>query len=254
MLQELLAGQVFAHFLVFCRLGAIIMLMPILGERFVPNRMRLAFAALFTLLVTPTVAPILPGEPATVGGLALLVGGEIFVGVFIGYLGRLMLSALETAGMIISFQTGLSSALYFNPMLAEQGSLIGVFLTLTAMLLLFQTDLHHLMLRGAVDSYGLFRPGAPPPVGDFTQVIVRLVGESFRIGLQIAGPLLVIITVLYVALGLLSRLMPQLQVFFVALPLQLVLGLILFGLTLPTAFLIFMQYFSSTLGGLLRPS
>lgn len=253
MLPELAAAEIFGYFIVFCRLGATVMMMPLIGERFVPNRARLGFALLFALIVYPVVARQIPAMPPTIGGTVLLIAGELGVGMFIGMISRLLVNALETAGTIISYQTGLSSALFFNPLAAEQGSLIGVLLTLVGTLLLFQTNLHHVMIRGLVDSYGVFVPGRLPPIGDFTQAITKMVSESFAIAMRLSGPLLLVITVLFIALGVLSRLMPQLQVFFVGLPLQIALGFLIVAVTLSTAMLIFLDRVGAGFGALLSP-
>jgi flagellar biosynthetic protein FliR len=253
MLAQLVGGQIFQLFLVFCRIGSAMMLLPGLGEQTISTRIKLLLALGISVVVAPLVAPMLPAMPADPASLLLILGGEIAVGIFIGTVARTLFNALSIAGTLIAFQTGLASAQVLNPALAEQESLPGVLLGLMAIVIIFETDLHAMMLRGLVDSYMLFTPGHLPPVGDFTEAITKVTARAFRIGLQLAAPFIVISTVLMAALGLLSRLVPSLQIFFLALPLQLGIGLGLIAVTLPTVLLYFFDDFASALGSLLAP-
>ena len=254
MLERLLTAEVFALMLVFARIGSALMLLPAIGENYVSPRIRLLLAGAIAILVAPVVAPRLPGLPGSVGAMALLLGGEIGVGLFIGTVGRIALTSLETAGTLISFQTGLASASIFNPLLSDQSSLVSVLISVVGLVLIFETDLHHLMLRAAVDSYTLFVPGALPPLGDFTEMVSRLVARSFTIAMQLSAPFLVLSTVIYIALALISRLMPTLQVFFVALPLQLFVGFLLLSLTFSTVMMWFLENFADVIRGFLAPT
>lgn len=248
-----LPAQFYAFFLVFARMGSAVMLMPGIGEGLVSTRVRLTFALLLAFIVLPAVQPVLPPMPATVPGLTLLVAGEVLIGFFIGSIARIALLLLETAGFIISMQIGLASAQAFNPSLGTQGSLPGAFLGTLGLLMIFVTNLHHLFLLGLVDSYTIFQPGMALPLGDFSHEITRMVADGFRVALQISAPLLVIGTLFYCGLGILSRLMPQLQIFFVALPVQLTLGLFLFSLILSAAMMWFLRYYESVLTRFLSP-
>lgn len=254
LVERLLTAELFALVLIFARVGSAMMLLPGFAENSVPVRVRLMLAMAITLVVAPMLAPGLPRLPGNPINLALLLMGEIGIGLFIGTMARLLLSALEIAGMVIALQIGLASAVIFNPLLNEQGSLTGIFLMLLGITLLFEVDAHHLMLRGVFDSYTLFVPNALPPIGDFTELLTRLVGQSFKIGLQMAAPFLLVMTMLYIALALVSRLMPQLQIFFLALPLQLLIGILLLGATVSSIMLLFLDTFAATFRGLLRPT
>jgi flagellar biosynthetic protein FliR len=254
LLQQFVTASTFALILVFCRVGSAMILLPGIGENYVSPRVRLLLAAAISLLVTPVVAPRLPADPGSPAVLALMVGSEIGIGLFIGTIARIMITSLETAGTLISFSIGLATANIFNPLLSDQGSLTSVLISIVGVVLLFQTDMHHLMLRGLVDSYSLFVPGALPPLGDFTEMVGRMFSRSFAIALQLAAPFIVISLMLNVALGLLSRLMPQLQIFFLALPLQIVLGFLLVVLTFSTLMLWFLNNFAEVMRGFLAPT
>ncbi|MGQ0662781.1 MAG: flagellar biosynthetic protein FliR [Pseudomonadota bacterium] len=250
MLDQLVGGQLFGLLLVFARIGAAFVLLPGFGEAYVPVRYRLLLAVAITVVLAPALAPDLPGLPSAPVELLPLLGGEIAVGLFLGLVVRLTLVALHTAGMIIAYQSSLANALTFDPASAQQGALTGAWLTAIALVLIFITDLHHLMLRSLADSYAMFRPGALPPVGDFAEAMVRITAESVSLGVRIAAPLLVFGLIFFLALGLLARLMPQLQVFFIAMPLQIALGLLVLGMTIAAIMLAVLDSFEETLRAL----
>lgn len=229
------------------------MLMPGLGESYVPVRVRLLAAALITAIIFPVVDPLLPGPPDKLMAIVLLLLGEGLIGVFIGTVARVLVSALITAGTVIAFLIGFANAVLFNPMLQDQGALTAVFLSLLGTLLIFVTNAHHLMFVAMVDSYTLFAPGSVPPFDDFAETISRLVSGSFNVGVQLAAPFILVSTLFYISLGLLARLMPQFQVFFVGLPLQIILGLAVFMVTVSSIMLWFLDYFETGISGFIAP-
>lgn len=253
MLETLLTTQLFAWILVFARVGTAMSLLPGFGDSYVPVRVRLLFALAVSAVVTPVLGDRLPPLPATVGELFLLIGGEILVGAFLGTITKMLMSALDVAGMVISSQISLANAFVLNPMMAAQGSLVSAFLGIMGLTLIFVTDLHHLLLLAVVDSYSLFMPGAPLPFGDFGDMMAELLSRSFSIGMRIAAPFLVAGLLFYLALGLLNRLMPQIQVFFIAMPAQIGLGLLLLVLTLSAGMLFWLRGFEQTVYGFLDP-
>jgi flagellar biosynthesis protein FliR len=243
-LSEFLPTNTFAALLVFARIGSAMMLLPGFGEVYVPQRYRLLFALIFSGLLLPVLAPVLPRLPASPAELVLVLGGELVIGVFIGTMTRLILAALQIAGQIVSLQMGLSNAQVFNPMEASQDSIPSAFYAVLGVLLIFITNTHHLMLRGLVDSYAVFVPGHLPPVEDLSQTVAHAVAASFRLGIEMAAPFIVLGTVFFVGLGLIARLVPQLQVLFVTQPLQIMGGLLLMGLIAATGMGWFLQVFT----------
>ncbi len=245
MLDQILPANIFAAALVFARLGSALMLLPGIGEVYVSPRLRLVLALGITLVATPVIAPSLPRLPAGTIQLFLMLGGEIGVGLFLGTIARILLAAVEVAGTIISVNLGLSAALIFNPMLQQQESITSAFYSVAGVLIIFLADLHHPMLRALVASYGVFEPGVFFQLGDFSDAVARAVTESFRIGVEMAAPFMIIGTIFYVAVGMISRLTPQLQILFVIQPLQIVAGLFAFGLLLATGLQWFVERFAA---------
>ncbi len=247
MLEEILPATVFSVLLVFARVGGALMLMPGFGEAYVPARSRLILALVISVVVSPVLLPVLPVLPTSAAVLFVLILGEIFVGVFLGALARMIMGALTTAGMALAYMSALANALVNDPAVQQQGSIAGSFLSITALLLIFVLDLHHLILAAIIDSYALFPPGDLPPVGDFSQMISRVAADSFHLGVKLATPFLVVGLLFYLGVGLLARLMPQVQIFFVVMPLQLYLGFAMFAISLPVMLGWFLGVFEDTL-------
>ena len=247
MLEQIIPQNLFAYFLVFARIGAVLMLMPGFGVGFVPTRVRLIIALAVSLVVLPIVAPVLPPTPTTPIDLFIMLGKEIVAGLFIGVAARTMLTALQAAGMVAAYQSSLANALVNDPASQQQGALAGSFLTITALLLIFVTNLHHVMLAAIVDSYGLFVPGQPLPVGDFSAAAARVVGRSFLLAIQVAAPFIVVGLLFSAGIGLLNRLMPQVQMFFIIMPLQVFLGIFLLMVAGSSILLWFMTAFGEGL-------
>ncbi|MFA7457174.1 MAG: flagellar biosynthetic protein FliR, partial [Micavibrio sp.] len=133
----------------------------------------------------------------------------------------------------------------FNPSLAVQGSVYGAFLSVMAVTLLFVTNLHHLLIHGLVESYELFPIGGVPDSGSMAELAARAVSASFLTGFQMATPFIVISLLLYIGMGVLSRLMPQVQVFILALPIQIMLSLVTLAIVLPAMMLFFLSRFEA---------
>ncbi len=226
-LQTFLTTGVFAFMLAFVRTGTVVMLMPGIGNTFVPPQTRLYFALGFSFVLFPLIQAKLPVPVPPATAMIMLIVVEFVIGFFIGSIARIMMAALDTAGLIISTQASLSNAQLFNPQFATQGSIIGSFLTLLGVMLLFATDLYHLLILGVVNSYELFPVGKMPDIGSMTKLITGAIAGSFAIGIQITAPFILIILLMYIGMAVLSKLMPQVQVFMIAMPAQIMLCLIL---------------------------
>lgn len=224
--------QVYTGGLVFARIGAMVMLMPGIGENVVPPRIRLSFAVLMAMLMAPLVSRSITSVPSSVGALGGAVLHEVLIGLMIGAVLKLFVSSLTTAGEIISLQTTLSFAQTTNPAGAQTSTAVATFLSMLGLTLIMVTDLHHLFIGAMVKSYDLFPFSRPVPVNDAAALAVRTVADSFKLGLQLSAPVLVFSIVFNLATGLVGRVMPSFQIFFVTSPLSVILGLSLLGLSL----------------------
>ena len=246
-LVEFLPQQVFGLLFVFARIGTAMILLPGIGEQFITTRSRLVLAVLFSLILMPTVT--IPDNPSSVVILFLLIAGEVVIGLFLGLAARMVLLSLETAGTIIGMQTGLANAFILNPSMAQQAGIIGVFLSTTGIAVLFATDMHHMAIIALTDSYQVFN-AANIVWEDMTQQIARLVGDTFLLSVKFSAPFLIVGIVFNVGMGLLSRLMPQMQIFFVAMPLQIVGGLLILLAVMGTIMMMFAGYYENHWGNM----
>lgn len=220
-------------FLLFARVGTLFMLLPAIGERTIPARLRLTVALVFSFVLYPLIAPELGPIPETLAGLAGALAHELAVGFIIGGLTRLVLLAAQVAGAVIAYQMGLSMAQTADPTQGGvQGAIVGNFLAFTGIVLIFTTDMHHMLLAGIYQSYFYFPVDAPLMLEDAADMATRIVAGGFVTGVQMAAPLLIFGLVFYLGLGILGRLMPQIQVFFMMMPANIIVGLILFALLL----------------------
>ncbi len=213
-----------AFLLTFARVGTMIMMLPGIGEMTVPARVRLTMALVLTAIVLPAHQKAYTVDLNTIGPVLLILVQEIIVGAVLGLTARLAISSLQVAGFVVAQQLGLGFVTAIDPTQNQQGLLVGNFLTVLGLTLIFATDLHHLVLAALHDSYTIFQPGELPLVGDVAQHITKVIATSFKIGIQLSAPFLVFGLLFNVGLGVLSRLMPQMQVFFIGLPLTIILG------------------------------
>ena len=253
MLQEIFALNVFGFFLIFARVGTAFMLLPGFSALYVSPRIRLLLALAVSFAVSPVLMTDLPGLPATVPELGLLIGAEMAIGLFMGVLGRILIGALQTAGTVIAYVSSMANAFVQDPVAEQQSTVMAGFLGTLGVIMIFVTDAHHLMLRAVVDSYSLFAPGQPLPVDDFTEMVARQVAASFELGVQMAAPFVISGLTYYIGIGLLTRLMPQMPVFFVGLPIQITIQVTMVMLALSGIMLVFMTRFGESYRAFLVP-
>jgi flagellar biosynthesis protein FliR len=240
-LESLLNGSIFQFMMVFCRIGAAVMLLPGFGEAYVPPRVRLVFALMFSFALMPMLADKIPVLPAGLDRFVVAILSEVGIGLFFGSLCRIIMMAVLSAGSIIALQTGIANALSVDPTTAQQAAVTGNFLIVVALVLIFATGLDHTTLAALVGTYAVMPPGRLPPLGDIANFDARIVADSFTLALQMSAPLLVYGLVFTGAMGLLARLMPTLQIFFVAMPAQLLIGLGLLALTVSSMMIWFLD-------------
>ena len=241
-----LSGLVVVYLLVFSRVGAMVMLLPNLGEHGIPARVRLLLALAIAFCMAPGVANAYHDTaPSTSVGLVILIAQEVTVGVLVGAMARIIMSSLNIAGYLIATQTGLAYAQTLDPTQGTQGAVMGNFLSLLGTLMVFLTNLHHLAIGAIAGSYKMLPPGGHLPMGDMAQLTINLVSGSFALGFQLAAPFLVFGFAVYAGLGLLAKLMPQLQIFFVAVPINIACGFLIFLAMLGAMMTVFLNFYAT---------
>ena len=246
-MTQLLNLEVNALILVFLRFGAAFMLIPGLMSSYVNARLRLCIALAITVVATPLVSDKIAMPTGAIDETIRFCLFEICYGLFLGLMMQIMFQAINLAGNLAGQATGFSNAQVFDPNFQTQSIVIESFLSLVAIVFIFVTDLHHLMFGAVIESYRVFPFGGNLPTGDMAKFLTKSLNESFSIGFKIGSPFVAFTLIFYSGMGLISRLMPQLNIFFLSLPLQIYLGLGVLFLTLPIMILWFTKYFESEL-------
>jgi len=244
---SLLPALAATFMLVFARVGAMVMLMPGFGESNIPVRVKLGIALLLTLIILPLHRAAYQVDLSSMSSLAVLMVHEIIIGIVLGATARVTLSALAVAGSVIAQQLGLGFVTAVDPTQGQQGLLIGNFLTILGMTLLFATDSHHLVIAALNESYRIFSPGELMPSGDVAALATRAFSAAFKIGMQLSAPFLVFGLVFNIGLGILARLMPAMQVYFVGVPLSIMVGFLIFALVLSAMMGTYLDYFTGVM-------
>ena len=214
---------------VFARTGSIVMLLPAFSDEAIPTRIRLFLALGIATGLSGLVAPYV--NPALTGARALpgLIIAETMVGLSLGMLMRMMFQAIGATGSIISFQIGLSSAIVSDASMGGQATVVSRFLLLAATLTCLALNVHHLWFAAMLRSYENFPVGQLPPGRDLAELAVMTMAHAFTLSLSLAAPLIAFGVIFNVALGLVSRVTPALQLFMILAPLNLLLGVAFFA-------------------------
>ena len=229
----------FPFFMVFLRLGTLVMIMPALSDTSVPMRIRVLFALTAAFVMFPALESRIPDVPSSTAVMITLALGEMFIGLLLAIGARLFLATMAIAGDMLSFMVGFQAATLFDPRLGGISTAPAVFLTLTGTMLILATGLHLYMIQAVFESYEVLPVGFMPLMGDVATAIIKLVANIYVIGLKLAAPIITTGFLIYMAFGLLNRLVPQVQAFFIALPLTIAVGLFVLGASLTTMLTLF---------------
>ena len=223
-----------ALLILFARVGAVLMLLPVFSEEAVPSRIRLLAALGLTTALYGILSPRTLPFAGNAAALPGIIVAEILVGLALGTIVKIMFAAAAMAGSIVSLQVGLTSSVVFDPAQGGQAPILSKFVGVAAAVVCMALAVHHLWIQSIVQSYVLFPVGELPPAADFSELAVTVATRSMALGVSLAAPLIVYGIVFNVALGLSARLAPAIQVFFIAQPLNLLLGIALFATVLGT--------------------
>ena len=227
--------------LAFARMGALAMMLPGLGETFVSPRFRLGAALAIAIVLAPAAAALSPTIPAKMGDAIGTVFGEIIVGLCIGAAARMVMSALAIAGQIAALQTGLAMGTMFDPSVGGQSAQLQAFLSMLGLAMAMAANVHHALIEAAWTSYQRFPPGGAFLTNDWAEYATTGMSNAFAVAMQMSAPLLVFGFLYYAALGYVGRMLPQIQLFFAALPAGVLLGLFIFMLSLGVSMGVFLN-------------
>ncbi len=243
-LAGLTQGLLWAGFVVFLRVGAMLALVPAFGEQSVPVRLRLALILAFTLIVLPAVAPAIGPMPESQLAMLSVLGAEVLAGLLFGLMLRLFVLALQVAGAIAAQSTSLSQILGGSAGVDPQPA-IGHLLVIAGLTLAVVLGLHVRLAAYMIDGYGLVPPGTVPSAATVADAGLREVGRSFALAFSLSAPFVVASLLYNVMLGVINRAMPQLMVAFVGAPAITAGGLALLLISAP----ILLNVWSGALNG-----
>jgi flagellar biosynthetic protein FliR len=229
--------------LVFVRMGGLIFTMPVLGAATIPGHLKIGLAVMVSFVVF-SVAKLPPVDVSMpMGRFILLLSGEVAIGLVIGFASQLMFNAVEFAGELISTQVGFGIVNVLDPTTNSQVSITSQFLNTIALLIFLAINGHHWFLTAAVRSFEVIPLLGFHPQQGLMDLVITLTADVLVLAVKLSAPVVVTLLLLNVALGLVARTVPQMNVFIVGFPLQIALGLFIMGVSLPTFFEILKVYF-----------
>lgn len=222
------------HFLfIFLRASAILMTLPVLDSRNIPIVFKAGLALGLGLMVRPLTS-LAPAPVFTdVLPFGIAIANEILVGALVGLSVKLFFTGVQMAGQLAGFQMGFAIANVFDPGASAQVSIPAQIYNLAALLMFLALDGHHLLIRAIAESFRRIPPPALQLSGERLERFLVLAGDLFVVAVKVGAPLIVALLLLNVALAIVARTVPQMNVFFVAMPVQIAVGLFFIGITLP---------------------
>ena len=238
--------QLQIFFLIFLRVGAIMMFIPVFDSRNIPVLFKAGLAFSVSILLFPILK--LDNIPFITSAIPFGIGviGEIMLGIIIGLSVKLIFAGIQLAGQLSGFQMGLAIANVMDPVTSAQVSIIAQLNNLTAMLIFLTINAHHMFLRALAESFRLVPPFDVQFSNSLIEHLISLSGNMFIIAIKVGAPVIVALLLTSAAFGLIARTVPQMNVFLVAMPLKIVVGLLFLAFALPYLLLFFRQLFNES--------
>ncbi|KKM12329.1 hypothetical protein SY88_04035 [Clostridiales bacterium PH28_bin88] len=220
-------------FLVFARLTAFSVAAPFFSIRNVPPLVKVGFGVVLTLLVYPLMGTGGVALPSTLLGYGLEAVGEVLVGLALGFIATLTFTAIKVAGELGDLQMGFAMTGLMDPLTGSRTSLMGEYLYMLGILLFLIINGHHTLILALVGSFELVPVGVASVNGGATAHVIGVFTGMFALGLRIAAPILAVLLISDLALGMVARTVPQLNVFILGFPLKVALGMLTLSLAAP---------------------
>ena len=226
-------AEIFKLFLiVFARFGGLMVSAPIIGSANFPNTAKIGLSGLAAILITPTLPELATPLPQAAVPFAMLAAGDFLVGILIGFALTLVFAAIQIGGQIMDMQTGFGMMNVFNPALETQFPIFGFFLFILSVMYMLITGGHRLMIRALASTYEHVPPGGLTANADLFWQIAMLGRVMFIEGLLSAMPVAVALMLAYLTMGLLGRVVPQIQLFVVGFPITIATGLFILAFSI----------------------
>ncbi|HBA71339.1 MAG: flagellar biosynthetic protein FliR [Geobacteraceae bacterium GWC2_55_20] len=228
--------EVIFFMLVLSRVAGIFAALPVFGGRRLPIRIKVVTVFMITLVCFPTLSIAVPETPTDVFSLGLLALSELMVGLTLAFITQIIFAAVEFSGQIIGMQMGFTISSIIDPSQGTQTQIMSVVQTLFATLMFLSLNIHHLFIRAIIDSFRVIPLGGWHLNGELLNFLIQRTADIFIIGIRLAAPVMVALLLTTVALGIMARSFPQMNVFMISMPLNIGLGLIILGMTLTIFF------------------
>lgn len=234
--------QVQVFMFIFARITSFIVVVPGFSHKALPNSAKIFLSLILSLMVYQSIPGIAIYEETLL--FILGIAREIIIGLAMGYSAKLIFTAVEMAGQLIDFQVGYSMGAVYDPMSGATSSYYGKIFYWMSIMVFFMLDFHHALIRSLMDSFSVAVPGAVGFGGLNLQGILYLFSYSFKIAFSIAAPMVIVLLVIDIVMGLISRSVPQINVFMLGMPLKSLLGMVMFLLLAGS----FLSHTGKTLG------
>ena len=244
MSNHILLNEFWPLLIIWARMIGLFSWMPGFSDLHIPLRMRMMIAIGIASAFALTLK--VPSYPINSSRMLIMFLSEYLTGVFLGFVLKIFLSALETAGTIMSQSVGLSNAFMPNLVDHEQTSILTSFFALAGTTFIFVFDLHHLIIWGVYNSYELIPIGAFNVFSDKAHIISHSTNEAFTYALKFSMPFFIFGNLIYLGMGILNKLIPQIQVFFLSMPIQILVGLLILMLSVGFILTTFLEYVSTS--------
>lgn len=255
MLKEIISvptQEILIIFMMLCRTSGIFLLIPPFGDSNVKPIIKIVLALSISLMMfgefSELIRPIIKSVAADSLALTITIVSELLLGISFAMIVKILVSAVQVAGLAIASQIGLSAASIFDQSQQVQNSSLGLMLAMLTTIAILESGMHIRIIGSIYESYNTIPIGAFfNHHNDFISLVVGSVGKMWSAGIQISIPFILINIIMMVGAGILAKLMPQLQIFFVMLPIQIFVGIMIFGIILSGILIWFIEFLSSEL-------
>jgi flagellar biosynthetic protein FliR len=218
--------------LVFVRITGMFFLSPIFGRSNIPNYYKAGFSLVFSIIMANSVPALDLSLYTSLSSYVVLIAKELLIGLMLGFISYLIFSSIYIAGQMIDVRIGFGMVNVFDPLSNVQIPITADYYAIIATVMMLITDAHHLLIHAISESYTILPIGEVIFSDDLVMQIVKLFTNVFIIGFKIAAPITVTILVTDVSLGIISKSMPQMNVFMLGMPVKIIMGLLIIVITL----------------------
>jgi len=231
--MALMIEKLLGFVMVLTRISAFFLVIPVFGWKSIPIRIKVAMTAMLAIffsMITPV--PVVSGSVSTAEAV-LLIANEATYGLALGLVATLIFAAVKFSGRIIERQMGLAMAQILDPLTGERAQPLSSLLEMIFIMLFLSANGHHLFLLIISRSYESFPAGSIPTIPVLTEGIIQAGSTMLIHGLKLAAPILAAFLLLMVVLAVLARMVPEMNILFISLPLRVGLGLLMVAMFLP---------------------